>query len=125
MLIDSDILVDVLRRHPSATSWFASLDERPAISGFSAFELVAGCRDAVQLRHAKRFLSSFQVVWPDATGMEAMLGSFGSLRLSHSLGIIDALIAATALDRGLLLASFNTKHYTGISDLQLVQPYAR
>jgi predicted nucleic acid-binding protein len=39
--------------------------------------------------------------------------------LSHSLKLADALIAATALERNLTLATANTKHYRVIQGLAL------
>jgi predicted nucleic acid-binding protein len=43
--------------------------------------------------------------------------------LSHSLGLLDSLIAHTALGRSEELATFNTKHYSVVAGLRMVQPY--
>lgn len=42
---------------------------------------------------------------------------------SKSLSAIDALIAATALTHNLRLATRNTKDFSGISDLELINPF--
>jgi predicted nucleic acid-binding protein len=39
--------------------------------------------------------------------------------LSHSMQFGDALIAATAIDRGMTLATANVKHYKFVSNLRL------
>lgn len=41
---------------------------------------------------------------------------------SHALGSFDALIAATALEEGLMPATKNRKHFQMIEDLQLEVP---
>jgi len=46
ILLDTDVMVDVLRRHTPATVWLASLGaEAVGIPGLVAMELVQGCRD--------------------------------------------------------------------------------
>jgi len=42
--------------------------------------------------------------------------------LSHNLGILDALIAQTAVGLNVELATFNTKHYGVVDDLQNLEP---
>lgn len=39
-LLDSDVLIDVLRGHPPAVQWFAGLDELPTVPGFVVMELI-------------------------------------------------------------------------------------
>jgi predicted nucleic acid-binding protein len=41
---------------------------------------------------------------------------------AHGLGALDALIAATALEEGLTLATRNRKHFQMIGDLKLEVP---
>jgi predicted nucleic acid-binding protein len=48
---------------------------------------------------------------------------FAAYRLSHGLGLIDALIGATAVGCGETLATFNVKHYAVIARLTTVQPH--
>jgi hypothetical protein len=51
------------------------------------------------------------------------LRDFAEFRLSHNLGLLDALIANVAVGLNEPLATFNVKHYGVISGLTTIQPY--
>jgi len=46
-----------------------------------------------------------------------------SFFLSHGLLIPDALIAATALDHGLILYTKNTRHFDMLPGIKTIRPY--
>lgn len=125
MLIDSDILVDIVRKHPPAVAWFATLTARPFTTGFSAMELISGCVNAIEQRKARRFLAGFDIVWPEEADLRRALDEYVPLRLSVGISVVDSLIAGVAVGRDLPLATFNTKHYKIIAELVTVQPYIR
>jgi predicted nucleic acid-binding protein len=88
-------------------------------------ELIQGCRNKAEQDQVERILTAYQIVWPSAAACDAALASFSQHHLSHSLGIIDALIGHTAIELGAPLHTFNQKHYDPIAGLTTVQPYAR
>ena len=53
------------------------------------------------------------------------LNEYMPLRLAHGIGLLDAIIAATATGLGETLATFNERHYRVIPGLVTVQPYKR
>jgi hypothetical protein len=53
------------------------------------------------------------------------LSSFASHHLSDNIGLLDALIAETAIGVNAELATFNVKHYRVLRGLKTVQPYER
>jgi predicted nucleic acid-binding protein len=65
------------------------------------------------------------VVWPTAVDCERAQVDFTTFYLSHSLGLLDSLIAACAIGRGASLLTFNDKHYRMVSGLVIEQPYTR
>lgn len=124
LLLDTDIMIDVLRRYPPAQAWLTSLGTTPlALPGYVVMELIQGCRNKAEQDQIERTLSAYQIVWPSAAACDAALASFSQYRLGHSLGIIDALIAHTAIELGAPLHTFNQKHYHPITGLTTVQPY--
>lgn len=125
MILDSDVLIDILRQHPSAMAWFFSAPEPLYISGVAAMEVLTGARNRSEWQTAEIFLNPLKVVWLSESGFNTALTHILPLRLIQGIGVIDALIAATAVEYNLPLATFNTKHYKDISGLQIVQPYPR
>ena len=125
MILDSDVLIDILRRHQPAVAWFASLSAMPPTCGVAALELVYGARDSTELAAIYNFLALFTIIWPDTGGMNTALFDLARYKLSTNLGLLDGLIAATALSIGEPLATFNTKHFSSVPDLSIVQQYVR
>ena len=124
MLLDSDIMVDVLRGHPPAVNWLASLGETPiGLPGLVAMELLQGCRNQTEQRRIEIQIKRFALHWPTEPDFNGALRDFAAFRLSHNLGMLDALIGHTALGRDEPLATFNVKHYSVINGLRTVQPY--
>jgi predicted nucleic acid-binding protein len=125
MILDSDVLIDILRKHPPAVAWFGSLTSLPPVCGIAALELIYGVRDTAELTAVQKFLARFALVWPDIDAMTRVGLDYAPLKLSHSLGLMDALIASTAIGVGETLATFNRKHFSTVPGLKTVQPYVR
>ncbi|HET7425438.1 MAG TPA: PIN domain-containing protein [Gemmatimonadales bacterium] len=124
-LLDTDVLIDVQRRHPPALQWFTGLKEPPSVPGFVAMELIQDAANAQQVQAALKLIAPLPLVWPRQADCARALTDFSKLHLSHGLGLIDALIAATAVGRGALLCTFNVKHYQAVPSLILFAPYRK
>src|SRR4051812_889056 len=97
LVLDTDILIDVQRGHAAALAWLASLTEVPSVPGLVVMELIQGARDARQVRDALRLTAHLPLVWPTTDDCRRALADFTAFHLSHGLGLLDALIAATAI----------------------------
>jgi len=124
MLLDSDIMIDVLRGHAPALNWLASVSATSiGLPGLVAMELVAGCRNMAEQQTLQLRLAGFSIHWPSPADCYRAYVDFGNFRLSHNLGILDALIGHTAIGLGEPLATFNIKHFRVVSGLATLQPY--
>src|SRR5437867_3426495 len=98
ILIDTDIAIDLFRQHLPAIQWLEALgEEMPALPGYVAMELIQGCRDRRALDATVNELAAFQVVWPDSEACNDALKTYSMYGLSHGLGLLDCLIAHTAI----------------------------
>ncbi len=124
-LLDTDILIDIQRGYTPAIDWFSSLTEVPSVPGFVVMELVQNSQNSQQVRKTLQLVAPLPVVWATEVDCTRALSHFTTSHLSNSLGLLDALIAACAVGRGLTLCTFNVKHYRVIPNLVTAQPYGR
>ncbi len=127
ILLDSDVMIDLLRQFPPAVEWFDSLsdDEEIALPGFVVMELIQGCKNKVEQGKVRGALADCDVIWPAVSDCDDALEDFAQYRLSHNAGLLDVLIGRTAVGLGMPLHTFNQKHYNFIAGLQTVQPYVK
>jgi predicted nucleic acid-binding protein len=127
ILLDSDVMIDLLRQYPPAMQWFDALDEDEeiALSGYVVMELIQGCRNEVEQERLQRALVPYGVVWPSPVDCDKALEVFRQYHLSHSAGLLDVLIGQTAVALSVPLYTFNQKHYRFLAELQTVQPYEK
>ncbi len=120
MLVDTDVLVWNLRGNTKAAE---ALDHAGgfSISAVSYMELVQGLRnnrEFAALRQALRYWNAEIVQIDQAISARACF-LVEQHALSDSLFLADALIGATALERGERLLTANVKHYRPIDGLEL------
>lgn len=126
IMIDTDVLIDILRRYKPALDWLYKIKEETiALSGFVLMELIQGCinRDD-QLRIEKEFNEAI-ILWPSFETCQRAYTVFSKYHLSHKIGIIDSMIGQTAIDHKLTLYTFNDKHYKVIPGISIKAPYKK
>lgn len=122
-MLDTDILIDFLRRQPDAVAYLDGCAERLLISAITVTELYSGVRPGRETTELEAMLAMLEIV-PIDRDTAVMAGDFRrTYRKSHNLSITDALIAASAMNQGAKLVTLNRKHYPMIPDL--IVPYAK
>jgi len=127
ILLDSDVMIDLLRQYPPAMRWFDALDdeEELLLPGYVVMELIQGCRNKAEQEKVQRELATFGVVWPAPADCDEALSVFTEYHLSHNAGLLDALIGQIAVALRVPLYTFNQKHYRFIPELRTIQPYEK
>jgi predicted nucleic acid-binding protein len=111
VVLDTTVLVDVLRGDPAARSYLMGLDRPPACSEVSRVEVVRGLRSR-ERPAADRLFDELE--WcPVDEVIARTAGELGrAIRSSHrNIGPVDLIVAATAKLLERPLATSNVKHY--------------
>ena len=120
MIFDTDIFIWAQRGNEKAVRLFERKEEK-YLSILSYMELLQHARNKTQHKYTKDFLTSFGFLvlpFTENIGHRASI-YVEEYTLSSSLGATDAIIAATAVENNMTLASSNVKHFRVIKDLQL------
>lgn len=122
ILLDTSVVVDILRALPAALSYARSLDETPVCSEVTRVEILRGIRSGERAATERVFRALRWVGIDEAIARGA--GEIGrTWRRSHlGIGLADLVIAATAHELGLRLATANVKHFPTFEGLR--PPYA-
>lgn len=123
LLIDTDVLIDFLRGLEQAKDFIASLPEQAYVSAITVAELHVGVRNGKERAVLTEFLDTLDTIALDAE----TAANGGLLRRdygkSHGVGLNDALIAATAINKRLQLVTLNEKHCPMVKNLLV--PYLK
>ena len=119
MILDSDVLIEILRSNDKTARWVAaqaSTGEALRYSPVSRAEIGAGMR-AGEEKGIGALFAGLDAVTIDAATGELAGERMRRYRKSHGLELADALIGASVVQYGERLATFNRRHYPGISGL--------
>jgi len=118
VLLDTTVLIDVLRGHQNAVNYLVGLEQVPACSEVTRVEVLRGLRSE-ERRAAEQLFRRLRWVVVDET-IARLAGDLGRrLRRSHvGVGVADLVIAATAEQLGVPLATTNVRHFPMIQGLR-------
>lgn len=126
LLLDTDILVDVLRRYLPALNWARGNPSlRIGIPVVARMELLQGARNQSEQELLIRQLGAYRLLHLETGDSERALQWFEQLHLRSGISLLDCLVAAIGLRVKRPLGTFNTKHFGDIAGLDLLVPYSR
>lgn len=120
MIVDTDVLIWLLRGHEKAARAVDAADAR-AVSVVTYMELLQEARNKGEVRTIKAFLTDLQfrlLPLSENIGHRASiyLEEYG---LSSGMSLADALLAATAVESREMLLTANQKHYKPVKELEM------
>ena len=129
-VIDTDLLIDLLRNQKQATAFITKLEEKNYILATTAvniFELHYGAHKSVESEknlQAIHVLVSRLSILPFTSKAAQKAGHiYAQLeRQGQPIGLRDILIAAIALTRECGVATRNQAHFSRIPDLEIITP---
>jgi predicted nucleic acid-binding protein len=131
ILVDTNVISESVRKNPTP-SVLSFLLQHPIVglSAISVLELEAGVRAAPAVKRVKlgvwldALLESGAVeVIPVDSAVARMAGKLRAETRSRPVALEDILIGATALSRGMTLATRNTSHFKRMG-VSMVNPFA-
>ena len=120
MIYDTDILIWVQRGNEKAAKLIEK-DEHRHLSIQGYMELLQGAKNKAHHKYVKDFISEFEFsILPltENIGHRALI-YVEEYALSSNMRAGDAIIAATAVENNMTLASNNVKHFKVVKELQL------
>lgn len=124
VLLDSDILIDYLRRYPPALAFFKDLDlKEAAISTITHLELIRGCKKKINAQTVDKLVKNFITIDISPAISKKSVKIYRHFKWHTHLEIGDAFIAATAITSKAILLTRNLKHFQTLEGLKLVKPY--
>jgi predicted nucleic acid-binding protein len=124
VIFDTDVLIWYLRGHEKARRFIEDVaHERRMLSSLTLMELLQGCRNQQEAREVKAFVleNMSLVIHPDEAISRRAMALLEQHAFSHGLRVVDAIIAASALETASSLATANVKHYRIIAPLNLIR----
>jgi predicted nucleic acid-binding protein len=111
IVLDTTVLIDVLRGDQPAVNWLSRVAEVPRCSELTRIEVLRGLRSAERAAAERLFGALVWVPVLEPIAREA--GELGRrYRRSHNgIGTVDLVVAATANQLGARVATANVRHY--------------
>ncbi|PIR42429.1 hypothetical protein CO058_02505 [candidate division WWE3 bacterium CG_4_9_14_0_2_um_filter_35_11] len=122
-LLDTNIIIDALRKYPSAVEYIDSLEGEVSISVVTAVELILGTKNLKEQRNMEDLLADLNVIHIDEKISMLAYVLIIENRLKEGIEFDDAIIAATAIVYGYTFISKDIKHFKKIPRLKLKVPY--
>jgi hypothetical protein len=125
VFVDTDILIDIARKHARALDFWRCAEARSTMtcSVITVFELMAGCRTLREQRATLRSFASIDIVQIQSGDSAQALDWYRAYHLSRGVGFLDCLIAAATHRLDCENHTLNTKHFKAIPGLRIVRPY--
>ena len=111
LLVDTNILIDYLRDDARAVLLLRGFKTRPLASVVTVAELIAGAKSRVEEATIRALPGWVDLLPPDFAIADRAGQFLKHYRASHGIDDFDAVIAATAEQHGLELATLNVKHF--------------
>ena len=130
IILDSDVLIEGEKGNFDVASWLASCPDEPVeIAAITVAELLhgleraAGGYGAMRERYLRTVLETFPILpYTERTAYEHARIWAQAERSGKMIRFYDLIVAATALERGSQVATFNTRHFRQIPGLRVIEP---
>ncbi len=121
-LLDTNIIVDLLRKYKPAENWLATQSDL-AVTRVVWLEILEGIQNQTQQQRTITLLNDFELVEFTVSDFDWAVRQMMRFRLSHNVDAFDCLIAAPAHRLQIPLLTHNVKHFSPMLGSLAQQPY--
>ena len=121
-LLDTSIVVDLLRQHSAADRWLQQQGQL-GITSIVWMEIIEGAKTSSKQEEALKLLRRFEPVELTTTDLLWAIEQLVRFRLSHNVDSFDCLIASASYRLQLPLYTSNVKHFTPLIGKLATAPY--
>jgi predicted nucleic acid-binding protein len=123
-IIETTIIVDLLRYHPPATGWYADqinviMDIHPIIW----MESIQGGANKIERLRAARLLKQFEMIRLTEADQDWAMERQMRYQLQYGVGLLDCLIASVSHRLQIPLYTHNLKHFQPLLGTLAQRPY--
>ncbi len=123
-IVDTNVLIDILRKNPPAITWLADQREPLAITPITWMEVMYGVQRKEHRVATLKLLDRFEMIYLTQYDMRWAMDRLQLLRSRYSIEIMDYLIASVSQRLTLPMFTHNLKHMCPLLGVDLViKPY--
>jgi predicted nucleic acid-binding protein len=123
-IVDTTVIIHILRRHSAARAWFASQQVNLSITAITWMEVIYGAAGKSGQATALALLEQFEMIYLTQVDLEWAMQRLLTHRLSHGVAVMDCLIASVCHRLQVPLYTHNVRDMNIILGSTLtVKPY--
>ena len=115
------MIIDWINQKDKAINDLQFINGNIAISIITEYEIIAGAKDLVMQKRLEKLLKNYTIVYIDKDISLLGVSLYKKYKLSHGLDMPDSLIAATSIELGLPLFTYNLKDFRFIPGICLYE----
>jgi predicted nucleic acid-binding protein len=122
-LVDTSVLVDILRLNQTARHWIAGQQDRLGVTPIVWLEVIQGSDSKLKQNDALALLKRFERIELTSGDYDWAIQQAIRLKLSHNVGGMDCLIASASHRLQIPLYTTNLKHFASLLGALAQKPY--
>ncbi len=119
--LDTNVLIEITKNNAETIRQLNDIELPLCISSISVMELLCGARNKQEVTKLNTFINQFKILTINENASLLATKFINSYAKSHHLDIPDALIAASCVERGVTLWTYNIKDFRYLPKLQLIR----
>ena len=121
ILLDTNILIEVLKNNEEIVELLNGMQEEFAISSITQMELYYGAFNKAEIRKLEKFFANFEIIYLNEEIARVATDLIKRYAKSHNLDIPDSLIAASAIVHNCTLFTLNKRDFWYIDNIKLLE----